>query len=126
MTFPKVLGRFNRHVTNPLVLRAVGVLPGFVEIVHTGRRSGNSYRTPVNYFTREGGFVIALTYGSDADWVKNVLAASGCTLAFGERTVAAKNPRIVGRETAWATVPAAVQPALRVIGVHEFLLLDES
>ena len=29
---------------------------------------------------RPGGYVIALTYGPDADWVKNVLAAGGCEL----------------------------------------------
>ena len=41
---------------------------------------GRLYQTPVNVFAAKDGYVFALTYGPDTDWVKNVLAAGGCEL----------------------------------------------
>ena len=63
---------------NPLSRRVAGFLPGFAILTHRGRRSGTAYRTPINVFRRDGAWVVVLTYGSDVDWVKNVLAAGGC------------------------------------------------
>jgi hypothetical protein len=34
----------------------------------------------VNVFRTSNGFIIALTYSSRSEWVKNVLAASNCEL----------------------------------------------
>jgi deazaflavin-dependent oxidoreductase (nitroreductase family) len=45
-----------------------------------GRKSGKVYRTPVNVFRAPNGFTIALTYSSQCEWVKNVLAAGRCEL----------------------------------------------
>jgi hypothetical protein len=49
-----VLGRriaiFNRHVTNRVLGPVAPWLPGFGIVVHTGRKSGRTYRTPVNVF----------------------------------------------------------------------------
>jgi deazaflavin-dependent oxidoreductase (nitroreductase family) len=50
-------------------------------VVHRGRRSGRRYRTPVLAFRVDDGYVVALFYGADRDWVRNVLAAGGCTLS---------------------------------------------
>jgi len=47
-------------------------------VVHRGRRSGRVYDTPVLVFPADDGYVIALTYGPDTDWIRNVLAAGGC------------------------------------------------
>ena len=55
-------------------------LPGFGVVVHTGRRTHRQYRTPVNVFRRADRYIIALTYGPDADWVRNVRASGGCEL----------------------------------------------
>src|SRR5712692_4295129 len=63
------IGRFNRVATNRLTSPVAGRLPGFGIITHRGRRSGRTYRTPVNVFRRPGGFVVALTYGR-GDWVR--------------------------------------------------------
>ena len=69
------VARFNRLVTNRVTGPLAPWLPGFGIVVHTGRESGREYRTPVNVFRYQGAFVVALTYGSGADWVRNVLAA---------------------------------------------------
>ena len=54
-----------------------GRLPGFAVVAHVGRRSGRAYRTPANLFETDGRPVVALTYGADSQWVRNVLGAGG-------------------------------------------------
>src|ERR1700675_3145526 len=71
---------FNLAVTNRITSRFAARLPGFGILTHVGRKSGRVYRTPVNVFRAPEGFLIALTYGRDSEWVRNVLAAGGCQL----------------------------------------------
>jgi deazaflavin-dependent oxidoreductase (nitroreductase family) len=80
MPAPRRIARFNKHFTNRLSLKVAGYLPGFAIVSHVGRKSGRPYRTPVNAFRTDGGYIIALTYGAQSDWVKNVLAAGSCEL----------------------------------------------
>src|SRR5215204_4698399 len=47
---PKQLARFNRVTTNRVAFPVARRVPGFAVVLHTGRRSGCSYRTPVNAF----------------------------------------------------------------------------
>lgn len=122
MAAPRWLARFNRRFTN----RVLGVVapraPGFGVIVHQGRRSGRLYRTPVNVFRTADGYMVALTYGAESDWVKNVLAAGGCELVNRGRTVRLRAPRVV-QEEGQRQVPRPVGLFLRLLGVTEFLLL---
>jgi len=71
---------FNLAVTNRITSRFADRLPGFGVLAHVGRKSGKLYRTAVNVFRAPDGFLIALTYGRESEWVKNVLAAGGCEL----------------------------------------------
>src|SRR5919106_5541806 len=95
MPLPAWLGRFNRRVTNPLLRPAASRLPLFGVVVHRGRRSGRTYRTPVNVFPSGDLLVIALTYGPNVEWVKNVLAAGGCRLIHRGRSADLVRPRIL-------------------------------
>ncbi len=123
MPAPRWLARFNRRVTNVLGRRVAGWLPGFAIVDHRGRRSGTAYRTPVNAFARPGGYVIALTYGPGADWVKNVLAAGGCELEVERRRVHLVHPQII-HDPCQRLVPALVRPILRLVNVEDFLELS--
>ena len=69
------LAKFNIAVTNRITSLFAGWLPGFGILTHVGRRSGKVYRTPVNVFRAQSGFIVALTYSSHSEWVKNVLAS---------------------------------------------------
>jgi len=69
------MARFNKRFTNRLTSKVAGYLPGFAIVSHIGRKSGRTYRTPVNAFRTDGGYIIALTYGAQSDWVKNVMTA---------------------------------------------------
>jgi deazaflavin-dependent oxidoreductase (nitroreductase family) len=89
---------------------------------HAGRRSGRRYQTPVNVFPAADGYLLALTYGPDSDWVKNVLAAGGCELVTRGRTVRLVSPQLVHDENRRGIRPLERQ-VLRLIGVADFLSL---
>ncbi len=122
MPIPKAVGRLNKAGLNRVTKRIAPWMPGFGVIVHRGRRSGKEYQTPVNVFATEDGYVLALTYGPDTDWVKNVLAAGGCELRTGGRVVRLTTPRLFHDETRRDIRPLERQ-VLRVIGVADFLSL---
>ena len=110
---------------NPLSRRVAGFLPGFAILTYVGRRSGATYRTPMNVFRRGSDWVIVLTYGSDVDWVKNVLAAGGCGLRTRGRDVVLVDPRLV-TDPSLPGMPLPVRLMGRVIGATELLLLREA
>jgi deazaflavin-dependent oxidoreductase (nitroreductase family) len=123
MALGRRMATFNRHVTNRLLARLATRLPGFGVVLHVGRRSGRAYRTPVNVFRTPRGYLLALTYGSGAEWVRNVLAARGCDLVTRGRTERLVSPRLF-RDDRRAGVPAPVRAVLRLTRVSEFLELD--
>lgn len=122
MPLPHALARFNRYATNHVTRLFAGWMPGFAIVIHTGRRSGRGYRTPVNAFRVGERYRIALTYGVGSDWVRNVMAADGCEIVRLGRHVALTNPRIVtdpGQH--WA--PPLVRQVLGVIGASQYMEL---
>jgi deazaflavin-dependent oxidoreductase (nitroreductase family) len=123
MALPRGLAAFNRRVTNRVTGPFAGRLPGFGIVVHRGRRSGREYRSPVNLFATTGGYVLALTYGTDSDWIKNVLAAGKCDMVTRGRTVHLTAPEIFHDEARQA-VPRGVRPFLRILGVADFMRLS--
>lgn len=93
------VARFNRAVNNPIQGQYAWLLPPWVVIVHRGRKSGRTYRTPVNAYKRGSSLAIVVLYGEESDWVQNVLAGGGL-LVRGGRTYELLNPRIVGADQA--------------------------
>ena len=123
MPAPRSVARFARRFTNPLFLRVAGRLPGFAIVNHVGRRSGRAYRTPVNAFRTEGGYIIALTYGPESDWVKNVLAAGWCKLLTMGRRVRLSDPRIeTDQSKGWAPLP--VRLVLTLVRAPQYMRLS--
>lgn len=125
MALPPWLARFNRHATNRLTLTFAGRAPWFAIVIHTGRRSGRTYRTPVNAFRDGGDYLIALTYGASTDWVRNVLAAGGCEMVTYGRQVRLTHPRIV-TETSRRWAPPPVRVILTLIGAPQYLRLTRA
>jgi len=72
---------------------------------------------------RAPGVVIALTYGAEADWVKNTLAAGGCRLIHRRRDVELTDPELISEGEAVMHLPGLVRAALRALRVYEFLWL---
>jgi deazaflavin-dependent oxidoreductase (nitroreductase family) len=122
MPLPRALARFNRVATNRLLGALAPYLPTFGVIIHHGRKSGREYRTPVNVFRHRDWYVVALTYGPGADWVRNVVAAGGCLLETRGRVIRLTHPRLVHDESR-LRVPLPVRLVLGLINVSNFLEL---
>ncbi len=123
MPLGRRIARLNRAGLNRVTVRVAPWMPGFGVVIHRGRRSGTQYQTPINVFVRDGGYLVALTYGPDADWVKNVLAAGGCEIRTRRREHRLTSPRLEHRERPEG-LPPVVRTILRVANVHDFLVLD--
>jgi deazaflavin-dependent oxidoreductase (nitroreductase family) len=96
----RAMASFNRRATNRLIGLWAPYVPPWATIVHRGRSSGTTYRTPVAAFVRGSTMTIALPYGDDADWVKNLLVAGGGELVRLGRSRALVNPRLADRGSA--------------------------
>jgi deazaflavin-dependent oxidoreductase (nitroreductase family) len=119
------LARFNRLIFNRVVRTFAGRRLSPVALVtHRGRRSGRRYRTPVLAMPVDGGVVVALFYGADRDWVRNVLAAGGCTIERGGRRVELADPRLLDAGDGMTLVPLLLRPALRLLRVRHLLRLS--
>jgi deazaflavin-dependent oxidoreductase (nitroreductase family) len=114
---------FNLAVTNRVTSRFAARLPGFGIVTHIGRKSRKLYRTPVNVFRAPDGFLIALTYGRDSEWVQNVLAAGGCELETRGLRYLLSAPTIVHDPTR-GRFPLFVRLVLGIIGANDFLQLS--
>lgn len=122
MPIPKVVGQWNKAGLNHLTRHIAPWMPVLGVVVHRGRRSGRRYQTPVQVFTAEVDYVLALTYGPDTDWVKNVLAAGGCELRTSGRVIQLGSPRLFHDQSRSSIRPVERQ-MLRILGVADFLAL---
>jgi deazaflavin-dependent oxidoreductase (nitroreductase family) len=116
------IARFNKRFTNRLTGPLAQYLPGFGVVTHVGRHSGRTYRTPVNVFTHDECFIFALTYGREAQWVRNVLAAGGCELTARGQRHRLTHPEVFRDERQRAVAPIA-RPILRLVGANDFMRL---
>ena len=117
------LAAFNLAVTNRISSRFAPRLPGFGIVTHVGRKSGRVYRTPVNVFRAPNGFLIALTYGRESEWVRNVLAAGGCELETRGVRYQLSAPTIMHDPTR-GRFPLPVRVILGFVGANDFMQLS--
>ncbi len=89
------MARFNHVVTNKVSIHVAGWAPGMGIVIHVGRRTRTVYRTPVNVFETKDGFRFALTYGRDAEWVRNALAHGAVRLVTQRREYELTDPVVV-------------------------------
>ncbi len=114
--------RFNRAFTNPRAMNNAGTPGAYASVVrHVGRTTGRSYETPVETFATDDGFVIALPYGSDTDWLKNVLASGSATIVDEGNTYRVDQPELVPTAVAAPHLPAKEQRNLRLFAVDRCL-----
>jgi deazaflavin-dependent oxidoreductase (nitroreductase family) len=119
------LAKINIVFTNRITGLFAGWLPGFGILAHVGRKSGKVYRTPVNVFRAPKGFIIALTYSGQCEWVKNVLAAAGCELKTRGKKYQLSAPK-VGRDPTRRRFPVPVRLVLRLVGADEYIELSRA
>lgn len=124
MPAPRWVAKFNRVGLNKVTRFIAPWAPGWAVVVHRGRKSGRVFRTPLWAFRRGNSYIMALTYGPDADWVRNVTAAGGCELESTGRRYRLANPTLY-RDDRAAEMPPLIRFMLRrVVKTPDFLRLD--
>ncbi|WP_040796830.1 hypothetical protein [Nocardia higoensis] len=120
MVLPHSLATFNRRVTNRVAGPLASKVRPLAVVVHKGRHSGRAYETPVLAFADGPVHRIALTYGRDVDWLKNILAAGEFELKLKNHAVRLTDPVVIDDPSvAWA--PVGVRQALKTIGARSYL-----
>jgi hypothetical protein len=72
----------NKYLLNPRMRTLAGRKNGYAAAIrHTGRKSGKQYSTPVGAERVQDGFIIPLAYGTQVDWLQNVIAAGRATVS---------------------------------------------
>ena len=94
MKLSRRAARFNKRVTNRIQGLYAWLLPPWAVILHRGRRSGRHYRTPLFAFRRDRTLVIALLYGQESDWLRNLRAGGGQVIRAG-RTFTVRPPEVI-------------------------------
>jgi deazaflavin-dependent oxidoreductase (nitroreductase family) len=124
------LGPRTRHairvvarLVNPLVLGIAGRrwMPVVGILRHRGRRSGRMYSTPLGMRPFGGGFVMPRTFGDDAAWYRNVLAAGRCAVTYRGRDYELVDPEVIDYQAAAPAFPRYERLQFRLLGIDEYL-----
>ncbi len=125
----KIVMRPMTKMLNPLIVKLAGRRHFHMaaQIRHVGRRSGRTYTTPVSARRSGDMVVIALTFGNQSDWSRNVRSAGGGTIRIEGEDYNVTKPQIMSRQEAKPLVEAAFSPreraGFRVLGIKQVMIL---
>lgn len=122
MPMPRWWTHINKRVFNPAELRR-GTRP---VLIHLGRSSGRTYRTPLDAHRVDDGYVFILVYGSRSDWVRNCLAVGHARLTIDGQDIELTAPRLIGEEEAWQAIGDGAKRPPAVLHITEFLRMDRA
>jgi len=120
MPLPRWLAHINKRVFNPIEVRR-GARP---VLIHTGRSSGKTYRTPLDAHPLPGGYLFIPLYGPRTDWVRNVMAAQGARLSIDGQEIELRSPRLVKKKDVWPLVPTTNKSYPGISSESQLLLMD--
>lgn len=113
-----------RSMSNRILLKISGkALREYSVIRHRGRVSGREYRNPVSAYPLGDGFVIPVLYGSQSQWVRNVMATGRCVVRTRGLDHELERPEMIGLQQALPAFPRWQQATLRARKVQDFLWL---
>lgn len=114
---PYRIALFNKRVTNRFIEPLVGRLPGFARVHHVGRSSQASYTTPVLAFRHDDAYLVALTYGPNVDWLKNVQRGPATLETRGQPATSVVTTELRSLDEVRGSLPLPVRLTLRLLRV---------
>ncbi len=113
-------------ITAPLALRLAGRrwFPLWAVVRHRGRSSGREYSIPVAVISTESTFLIGLPWGVQTNWVRNVMAAGGCTIRWKGVEHKITRPALVAPAVAVAAAGPVGRQIFKRIPVDAYLELQ--
>ncbi len=117
--------RLVARFVNPVIIRIAGRrwMPIVGILHHRGRRSGRAYATPLGMRPLGDTFVMPRTFGENAAWSRNVLAAGGCTVTYLGADYSLVEPEVIDYATAAPAFPRYERLQFRLAGINEYLRL---
>jgi deazaflavin-dependent oxidoreductase (nitroreductase family) len=88
---------------------------------HVGRTSGRAYQNPVSAYPLGDGFVIPVLYGTQSQWVRNVMATGRFTLRTKGRDHPLERPELIPPAQALAAYPALLRRIMRSQQIQAFV-----
>lgn len=85
---------------------------------------GQDLPDPTRRAHRRSRLPVHLVYGSEADRVRNVLAAGHARLTIEGEDVDLTSPRLIDEDEAWTALPDTVKRPPRFLRITEYLLMD--
>jgi deazaflavin-dependent oxidoreductase (nitroreductase family) len=125
MPIPKRVRYFNKCFTN----RLMGIIAGkrfspIALVIHAGRHSGKTYRTPIMVQPLPTGFAFALTYGCEVDWYQNVLTAGRCELRWHGKVYLLAHPITISQAEGLANYPNPQRMILKQLKINDFFNME--
>ena len=116
-----------KRFINPRQRLTAGSAGATTSIVrNVGRRSGTVYETPVDVVPAGDGFLIALPYGTNAQWVRNVLAAGSATILTDGRAYAVDRAELVSMAAVADAFPEGDQRSFRIMKTDQCLRVQRA
>lgn len=115
----RLVRRFNKYALNPVVLRFSGRSGPSAIVHHTGRRSGMPYATPVIAHRSLRDIIIPLPYGTDIDWLRNLLTAGQAVIDLEGQSLSVEEPAVVDIDDVISLLPAPMVRTVRFNGARE-------
>jgi deazaflavin-dependent oxidoreductase (nitroreductase family) len=99
--------------------------PFFSVVRHTGRASGRAFETPVAARRLADGFVLALAFGPNAHWYRNLVAAGGGVVRWRGIDYPVGAPEPIGVDEALATFLPIQRAGLRAASIDGYIRLPD-
>ncbi len=126
----KIVMRPMTKMLNPLIVKLAGRRHFHMaaQIRHVGRRSGRTYTTPVSARRSGDTILVALTFGNQSDWSRNVRSAGGGSIRIDGEDFDVTQPQIMSRQEAKPLVQSAFRPleraGFRMLGIKQIMVLQ--
>jgi deazaflavin-dependent oxidoreductase (nitroreductase family) len=122
MPIPRFIAKINKRVFNPRQVE----LNRYPVLVHVGRRTGHTYRTPMDAYPTREGYVCVVRYGARSDWVQNALARGTAKLLVDGVEIDLTSPRMIGQEEARASLVEGLQVPRTFSTTDHYLHLERA
>lgn len=113
---------FNKYVLNSVMGPLAGRKNSYAAAIrHTGRKSGKQYSTPVGAERIPDGFIIPLAYGTQVDWLQNVIVAGRATISANGETHDVTKPELIDASTALPMISPKQRRTYERVGISQYL-----
>lgn len=120
---PKHVPMFVKHYNR--LVRSFAGQRFYALLRHRGRKSGKTFETPVMAWRTADGMLVPLSWGTESDWYRNIMAANGCDVQVTGRWHRCSEPVLIRRERALSLLPPVTRTTARLFPVQQFVLLRQ-